>query len=220
MSALGDFYRKMMSKVLSFGISTIGKALTRMVLSTCKWEVKGLDTFCEFAAKEKCILMLWHNRLAITSFILYRYAKHFSYAALVSNSRDGELIDSLVRSYRNGTTIKVPHNSRHEALRMLIRHMQKKKDVIIITPDGPRGPRYEVKPGIALAALSTGAYVFPFTWQADKFWELKTWDKLRLPKPFSKIKVVFAPPVHFNKANSSIDQTRTILQSSLSIYIN
>ncbi len=217
MSAAGDFYRKIMSKILSFAVSTIGKTVTKLVLRTCKWEVQGLETFCQFAAKEKCILMLWHNRLAITSFILYRYAKQFTYAAFVSNSRDGELIASLVRSYKAGSIIKVPHDSRHEALRMLIRHMQEKQDVIIITPDGPRGPRYEVKPGIALAAISTGAYVIPFTWQADKYWELKTWDKLRLPKPFSTIKVVFEPPIHFKEADRSIEKARQILQSSLTV---
>lgn len=215
MSAVGDFYRKIISKILSFGVATIGKTVAKMVLSTCKWEVEGLERFGQYAAKKKCILMLWHNRLAIASFILYRYARHFTYAAFVSNSRDGELIASLVRSYKVGSTIKVPHNSRHEALRLLIRHMQEKQDVIIITPDGPRGPLYEVKPGIALAALSTGAFVFPFSWQADKYWELKTWDKLRLPKPFSTIKVVFEAPVNLDAAEKSIEKARVILQAAL-----
>lgn len=215
MSAFGDCYRKMVSKILAFGISTIGKMLTKLVLSTCKWHVKGLETFTAFANKEKCILMLWHNRLAIASFILYRYAKDFQYAALVSNSRDGELINALVRSYKTGKTIKVPHDSRHEALRTLIRHMKENQDVIIITPDGPRGPSYEVKPGIALAALSTDAYVFPLTWKADKYWELKTWDKLRFPKPFSRIDVEFLNPIHFNKKDHSVEEISKTLQSSL-----
>lgn len=215
MSAAGDLYRKIKSKFFSFIIATLGKAITKIVLNTCKWEVKGLETFQEYAAKEKCILMLWHNRLAITSFILHRYANNFNYAAFVSNSRDGELISSLVRSYKNGNTIKVPHDSRHEALRMLIRHLQENQDVIIITPDGPRGPRYEVKPGIALAALTTQAFVFPFTWYADRCWELKTWDKLRIPKPFSTIQVLFKNPIKINRENRSVEQARALLQAAL-----
>ena len=214
MSAIGDYFRKIKSKIFAFCLSTLGKQLVKLVLSTCKWEVKGADEFCRFASQNKCILMLWHNRLAITSFILYRYANGFKYAAFISNSRDGELISTLVNSYRMGRTIKVPHQSRHEALRTLIRNIQKSEEIAIITPDGPRGPKYEVKPGIALAALMTEASVVPFTWQADSYWELKTWDKLRLPKPFSRIQVVFENPLRFTKG-TPIEQAQSILQSHL-----
>ncbi|MFI5343025.1 MAG: lysophospholipid acyltransferase family protein [Chlamydiales bacterium] len=217
MGALGDSYRKAKSKIFALILSTIGKALASLILKTCKWEIQGLERFQETAAKDKCILMLWHNRLAITSFILYRYAKQFNYAALVSNSRDGELISSLVESYKIGRTIKVPHHSRHEALRMLIRHLQEKDDVVIITPDGPRGPRYQVKPGIALAAVSTGAHIIPLTWQADRFWQLNSWDQLMFPKPFSTIRVIFKEPTHFNDPEQSVEEARMILQTLLPI---
>jgi lysophospholipid acyltransferase (LPLAT)-like uncharacterized protein len=217
MGALGDSYRKWKSKVFAFILSTIGKALASLILKTCKWEVQGLERFQEIASKDKCILMLWHNRLAITSFILYRYAKQFTYAALVSNSRDGELISTLVESYKEGRTIKVPHHSRHEALRMLIRHLQEKDDVVIITPDGPRGPRYQVKPGIALAAVSTGAQIVPFTWQANRFWQLNSWDRLRFPKPFSTIQVFFKDPTHFKDSGCSVEEARAILQTVLPV---
>src|SRR5262249_41681403 len=68
-------------------------------------------------------------------------------------------------------------------------------DVIIITPDGPRGPRYIAKPGIAAAACETGAHVVPFSWTATRFWQLGTWDKMLLPKPFSTLLVTFGDPI-------------------------
>lgn len=214
MRAVADYFRKVLSKIFAFVVSTLGKAAMRLVLSTCKWEVQGLERFLQLSEREKCILMLWHNRLAITSFILYRYARCFTYAAFVSSSRDGELISALVQSYKIGHTIKVPHNSRHEALRMLVKHIKEKQDIIIITPDGPRGPKYEVKPGVAFAAISTGAHVVPFTWHASKFWELKTWDRLKLPKPFSTIKIAFEEPINF-VGEKSVDKVKSILQASL-----
>lgn len=214
MTAIGDSFRKINGKIFAFFFSTLGKQLIKLVLSTCKWEVHGLENFTTFASKNKCILMLWHNRLAITSFILYRYAKQFSYTAFVSNSRDGELIDMLVNSYSMGKTIKVPHQSRHEALRTLIKCINSSNEIAIITPDGPRGPKYEVKPGIALAALKTNVSIVPLTWEADHYWELNTWDKLRLPKPFSTIKVSFNQPIQFSK-DSSLEEIQSILQSTL-----
>lgn len=214
MSAIGDFSRKITSKLLAFSLSTIGKGIARLILSTCKWEVKGLENFHDAAKKNRCILMLWHNRLAITSFILYRYARNFKYAAVISNSRDGELIGSLVRSYKNGSTIKVAHDSRQEALRALIRHLQKKEEVVVITPDGPRGPLYKAKPGIALAAMMAAAQVVPLDWQADRCWELKTWDKLRFPKPFTTIRVSFGQALYFDR-NKTVSDIQDQLQNAL-----
>lgn len=184
---------------LPFLITRLGKGLLQALLWTCKWEIKGLEQFSQLAQNEKCILILWHNRLAITPFILYKYAPQFIYAAFVSNSRDGELISAVVHSYKVGRTIRVPHHSRHHALKELIKRIEEQKEIVIITPDGPRGPRYEIKPGIAMAALETEAYVIPLNWSANSFIELKTWDKLRIPKPFTTIRVSFDPAISFQK---------------------
>lgn len=200
---------------LPFFVARIGQGCIRFMLRTCSWEIKGLEDFKALAEKERCILMLWHNRLAMIPFILYKYAPHFVYAAFVSNSRDGELISAVVESYETGRTIRVSHHLRHKALREMIAHLKEKKEVIIITPDGPRGPRYEMKPGVALAAMETEAYVIPLEWSSNKMWEFKTWDKLRLPKPFSKITISFEPALQFNKQTCSLEQIRKDLQHAL-----
>ena len=65
--------------------------------------------------------------------------------------------------------------------------------VILITPDGPRGPRYWVKPGVAYAAKTTSSHIVPFTWSASHYWQLNTWDRMLIPKPFSKIIINISP---------------------------
>lgn len=200
--------------LLPFLIVRVGQNCLHLLLRTCRWEIEGLDHFKGKAAQGKCILMLWHNRLALIPFILSNYAPHFIYAALVSNSRDGELISAVIHSYKVGRTIRVSHQGRHEALRALIRRLEETQEVVIITPDGPKGPRYEVKPGIAMAALETAAHVFPLTWSVNRFWELKTWDKLRIPKPFSRIKVSFKDPIQFLES-IDLSQAQAILQKTL-----
>ncbi len=160
--------------------------------------------------------MFWHNRLMMTAEILKRIAPQNYYAALISNSRDGEIIAVLTNSYRHGRTIRVPHDGRAAALKGLINEMRKHNDVIIITPDGPRGPAYKVKPGIVLAAKKSKAEVFPLSWTSNRYWKLPTWDGMILPKPFSTLQVKLGPPVSLGENEIEKNSNGTeVLESAL-----
>jgi lysophospholipid acyltransferase (LPLAT)-like uncharacterized protein len=183
---------------LSYPIAYLSKFTIRLLLRTCQIEVEGLNQFVEVASRKRCILMLWHNRLGIVSEILYKFAPQFIYSAFISKSHDGEPLAILAKSYQAGRAIRVPHNARHQALKMVIDNLKSDRDVIIFTPDGPKGPKYEAKAGIALAATEVDAMIIPFSWQANDYWELSTWDRFRLPKPFSHIKVTWGNPLSFD----------------------
>jgi lysophospholipid acyltransferase (LPLAT)-like uncharacterized protein len=64
------------------------------------------------------------------------------------------------------------------------------------TIDGPKGPRYVAKMGAVLLAKKTGQPILPFTINARRFWEAKSWDRFQLPLPFTKARVVIAPPIY------------------------
>ncbi len=210
-----DQGKKWLFKVKARGIAFLSKNVMRVLLWTCRVRVEGVEHFCQLVTQEKCMLALWHNRLALVPFILDRYTPKFIYAALVSASRDGEILSTIVLSYKNGRTIRVSHQARYQALRTLVRHVEERKEIVVITPDGPRGPRYEVKPGIALAALETQAHVVAFNWQAKHYWQLNTWDGLRLPKPFTTIQVSFVPVEGLHESSLSLTQAKSILKNAL-----
>lgn len=172
----------------------LGRFFIRLLMSTCRLRIEGLERFVQTASQTPCILVLWHNRLAIAADILTRKAPRFVYAAFVSKSRDAEILAALAESYGQGRAIRVPHNARHAALNKAVQCL-KEGQILVITPDGPRGPVYSVKPGVLLAAKASQASLIPFSWQADRYWEFKTWDKLCLPKPFAKIQVTFGSPL-------------------------
>ena len=65
---------------------------------------------------------------------------------------------------------------------------------VVITPDGPRGPAYELGPGPIFLAQKTGAEVLPINLEYSSCWRLKNWDRFILPKPFSEVRVTFADP--------------------------
>lgn len=200
-------------------IAIASKFVIRSILSTCKIEIAGFDQFNAAAKEKRCILMVWHNRLALVAEILNRYAPQNGYAAVVSKSRDAEPLALLASSYK-GKTIRVSHDARYQALRNMMNHLKQKTDVIIITPDGPRGPRYSVKPGIAVAARQSKAHIFPLAWSATKFWQLNTWDKMILPKPFSTITVTIGDSVQLNdEAHGDLSSATTFLEKTLQVTV-
>ena len=201
----------------AFFIAKLIKLFLHLLIKTCRIEIEGIDQFLELAAKKKCILMLWHNRLAPISYLLSIYTPHIDYTAIVSGSRDGNILSYIIHSYQNGNTIRVPHLARYKALRTIINHIKEENRIVVITPDGPRGPCYELKPGIVIAALETHAHIISVNWEAEKYWELKTWDKFRIPKPFTTLHVNFHAMVCFDKMpQPSLEEAISILKEKIS----
>lgn len=65
-----------------------------------------------------------------------------------------------------------------------------------LTVDGPRGPRQVVKPGIAIISQQSGAPIIPAVGLASSYWEFsKAWDKFKIPKPFSKLILIYGEPI-------------------------
>jgi len=64
---------------------------------------------------------------------------------------------------------------------------------VLITPDGPRGPAYELGPGIVFLAQKSGAAVVPANMEYSSCWRVKSWDRFVLPRPFAKVRVIFGP---------------------------
>ena len=187
-------WMKWKKKYLSLPLAYFAKGLLHLLLRTCRIEVKGAEHLRSAAERGSCILMLWHNRLLMVANVLYHYAGDFKYRAIISNSRDGEPLAIFAESFAAAKVLRVAHQARREALHQMVACLQN-KEIVIITPDGPRGPRYTMKPGTAFAAAEAGACVVPFSWSADRFWQLKTWDGMMIPKPFSRIQAVFGPAV-------------------------
>lgn len=211
-----ELCKKILAKMRLFFIAKVGKVFLRLLYRTCYIHVTGLEDFLRMAENGPCVLVLWHNRLAIMPFILSHYTPEISYAAVVSASRDGKILSTIVRSFQKGHTIEVGHQTRHQALREIIRAIREDPYVVVITPDGPRGPRYKVKPGISMAAIETQAQIIAVNWESDRFWELKTWDRLRFPKPFSTVTVTLKAAVKFDTLPlPSLEEATRSIQEAL-----
>ncbi|MDP1835360.1 MAG: DUF374 domain-containing protein [Chlamydiales bacterium] len=176
--------------------------LLRLILATCKVEIHGLQGLFKSAEAGPCMLACWHNRLPICTYAIRRWAPHLPFGAIVSKSGDGQILTTIVQKLPNMSIIRVPHDARHQALRQIIHSLKEDKRVLLVTPDGPRGPRYRSKPGTVVAAEATDAVVIPASWSATRFLQLGSWDKMMIPLPFSKIHIHLGDPLGFGEKTS------------------
>lgn len=190
------------------------RLFVRLILWTNKIELVGLDNYYEEVKKHPSIIVLWHNRITLGPNFFGEYLdRSLNYTAYVSQSRDGEWLALATESYPNGYTIRVPKKHKFESLRQFIKTL--KTSVVLITPDGPRGPKYEMKPGVIFAANAAKAQLFPFSWTSTKTWQLKSWDQLKIPKPFGKICIGFGQPFFLHPLKTSLEEKQQFAQDKL-----
>ncbi|HWA87013.1 MAG TPA: DUF374 domain-containing protein [Opitutus sp.] len=138
---------------------------------------------------EPVAFVLWHNRLFLASEIHRRYRPQRPLYALISPSRDGAFLDLFFAIVGGLRSVRGSSNSfGREAASALVRVMRDGHD-IGITPDGPRGPCYELKPGAVIVTRRTGAPVLLIGGEFESAWRLKSWDGFYVPKPFSRVRL-------------------------------
>ena len=134
------------------------------------------------------VVVFWHNRLFFAPRLLRLLRPNRSVVALVSASRDGALFARFV-SFLGVKAVR-GSSSRlgREAVHGLVQALQAGQHVAV-TPDGPRGPCYEMKPGALLAARRAGSPLLLVGIQCTQCWSLRTWDRFRIPWPFARVTV-------------------------------
>lgn len=170
----------------------LGFRLLKLWARTLRYEVDDRSALTTTPVTENYIGALWHNRLLLISYVLKRFAPHRPGAGLISASRDGDLVADLTQRF--GFDVARGSSSRmgSGALRELGNVLASGRD-ILITPDGPRGPVYELGPGILFLAQKTGAPIQPINLEFSSCWRVNSWDRFILPRPFSRVRVIFGP---------------------------
>ncbi|MCB0408343.1 MAG: lysophospholipid acyltransferase family protein [Bdellovibrionales bacterium] len=133
----------------------------------------------------------WHGHELAITYLVRRY----KLATMTSLSKDGQIIDYVIRRLGGATSKGSSSKGAVQALKGLIRLM-KAGHPASMAVDGPRGPIYQVKPGVFELSRLSGALIFPVgVWVDNGFVFEKSWNKAVLPKPWSKVNVCFGPPI-------------------------
>ena len=149
------------------------------------------------------VYAIWHHSLLLA---VYRHRNQGA-LALISQHRDGEYIARVAQELgfepvRGSTT-----RGGARAVIELRRKLREGREVAITT-DGPRGPRQQVQMGALFLAQVTGLPVVPYIIGLQSFWQMPSWDRFRIPKPFSRAVTRFGQPIVIPKDLSAKDLAR------------
>lgn len=172
-------------------LALIGSTILKLLFLTIRFRLDDRCGIGRNAFPDPCLLCFWHNRiLGITLAFLRRYPKGLRHGVtvLTSPSKDGEILSKFVGAFGMGSVRGSSSRRGSQALRELVRLVRDGGD-IAITPDGPRGPRYSLGPGVILLAQTTGAAIVPAHASFSRCLRMKTWDGFIIPLPFSTISV-------------------------------
>ena len=166
----------------------------KLMAKSLRFEVEGLENVTDVLNSKKTVIMaVWHNELLALS--AYSIVKNLPYVTIASDSNDGQIITDILE--RIGYEVVRGSSSKGglKALLGMTRVMKTKGRIGIITMDGPKGPRHQVKQGIMAIAQRTDSLIIPMRAYLERpiVFE-KSWDQFELPRPFDRCKIFMGAP--------------------------
>ena len=144
--------------------------------------------FIDEPIEEQCMAVTWHSELLIAPQVYRKLRKKQKTAAIIAQHHDGELI---ARTLNFLGILPLRGSSRRGAKAVLLAAITALKDgfSIMITPDGPKGPRYSMSDGAVALALRSKLPLMVVNYKADAYWKLNSWDQFIIPKPFTSLDI-------------------------------
>lgn len=177
----------------------VGSWILRLLVLTLRLSVENPELLRGRVSAEPYIFAFWHNRLLLMPIIWNRFLNvrgaRPQGMSLTSTSRDGELVALFLARFGVGAIRGSATRRGASSLREMAGWLKRGHD-IGITPDGSRGPLYEIKPGLVLLAQLSRRPIIPLSFAYSSAWRLRTWDRFFIPKPFSRVTLLLGEP-HF-----------------------
>jgi len=187
---------KIRSRFLTRCVAFCCMTASRAIFATCRIEAiehtPGTSPYADDKtdSPERFLFCIWHDILMMAIFC----GKPRHMAGLVSRHQDGSYLADTMRmvgltpirgsSQRGGT----------QAIKQCLEAA--KAHHISITPDGPRGPRHELKEGIVFLASQSGRRIVPVTARCKRYWRFQAkWTDMLIPKPFTRVLIVTGEPI-------------------------
>ena len=188
----------MSSAALTAWAPAAASAIVVSLGATFRVRAVGIDRLMPlWAAGRPLIYAVWHGRIVMMPWLnawLRRTRGARPVAVLASRSRDGEIVSRYVARFGLATVRGSSSRGGAGALRALVAAVRAGGDVAVV-PDGPRGPRHQLQPGVVTLAALTDAPIVPMAFSARPARRLRSWDEQLIPLPFARSALVFGEPI-------------------------
>lgn len=199
-------------------VLNIGYHILKYYYKTLRYELVNRDVVDSLRKRgEQIVFAIFHGQL----FPFVNLHKHEKIVTIVSESKDGDIADYFLKKFGFQTVRGSSSRGGVKAVIGAKRLMGEEYDAAI-TVDGPKGPIYEVKPGVIYLAKKKLRPIVPAIAKCYKYKQFKSWDRFVLPYPFSKIKIVYGEPIYFSKNmdETLLEQDRLFLQKRMLELLN
>ena len=174
----------------------VASLILEVVWRTSRLTIIGEDRLAALIREHGSVVpVFWHQHLLVGArFIVSNRNGGLKPGFMVSPSVDGQAPTMLAHFYGAHVVRGSGSYTGVRALRGVHQAIVKEQISPAITPDGPRGPRFKLKPGAIFAAQISRKAVVPVAYAAKPAWLLKTWDKFVIPSPFARIVIAVGEP--------------------------
>lgn len=187
-----SFLRKQLLRSLSLILfPPIGALLIRLFYYSSRRKFHLPETI----PTEPIIVACWHGDLFYLPYLYLKLRKHPNAKVIISEHFDGQIIAKITAFFKIGTLHGSTTRGGAKVLIAAIKTLRGGTD-IGITPDGPKGPRHEiVADGIVAMAQKADAKVITLSCVPRSYWQVKSWDRFTIPKPFTQLDFYASEPL-------------------------
>ncbi len=199
--------KKLKRRLQTLLLEPLVRLLFAIIWSSCRVRVEGEANIDELVQSGKPFIpCYWHQHHFYCSWYMRRLIRRgLKIGFLISPSRDGDIPAKLARAWGGVVVRGSTTRTGAQAMRDMYKIIVKDGVSPVTTSDGPQGPIHIFKLGDILLAQFTQAPLLPLSYAASRAWQLNSWDKFLIPKPFAKIVVTIGEPVTIPKGLSAED---------------
>ena len=196
--------------------SFIGQWLFQILFKLNKIEVKGEENLINLIDSGRPVMVcVWHGRLVFPSW--YLRLKTTNVHAIASRHTDAEIMARILQRWGYGL-IRGSTRKGGKAVVQEMAEIFKRTGIVAVTNDGPKGPPRIAKAGSTGLALKYNVQIITITGSATKYWQLKSWDRFMLPKPFGKIQLIVSPPLEITEKPETAEEEIQLLSYFMNQY--
>ena len=164
---------------------------------------------------ESVIFACWHGDLLMQPYLYYQFRSTPKAKVLISEHFDGQIIARIIRFFKLGSIHGSTTRGGAKVLIQGLRALEEGYDVGI-TPDGPKGPRYSIGDGVVIMAQKRHAKVVVFHCHPSHYWQLSSWDRFVVPKPFGTLDFYASEPIDLEGLD--MEQAKGVIKENLMKY--